>query len=113
MENINFELNEEQIEKILTNYKNKRIRENKYYHEVSKNCEEFCEKNRQRAKSHYDKIGKDKKKEKYETNKDILKAKSLYHYYKKNNKIDKFIEKKPTEYQLLIDCNFIKAEVAE
>tara|TARA_R110002012_G_scaffold11086_1_gene49771 strand:+ start:7770 stop:8099 length:330 start_codon:yes stop_codon:yes gene_type:complete len=108
MDNINFDLNEEQIQKILTTYKNKRIRENKYYHEVSKNCVEFCEKNRQRAKAHYDKTGKDKKKEKYESNKDLLKAKSLYNYYKKNNKIDKFIENKPNEYQLLVDSNFIK-----
>jgi len=47
------DLTDEQINRILTNYKNKRIRENKYYHEVSKNDEEFKIKNRERAKNHY------------------------------------------------------------
>ena len=35
------DLTAEQIARILTNYKNKRQRENKYYHEVTKTKEEF------------------------------------------------------------------------
>ena len=48
-------LTEEQIEKILDSYKKKRMKENNYYHEVSKNRDDFKMKNRARAKEHYGK----------------------------------------------------------
>tara|TARA_R110000744_G_scaffold73219_1_gene146663 strand:+ start:56 stop:367 length:312 start_codon:yes stop_codon:yes gene_type:complete len=92
---------EEQIQKILLNYKKKRDRENKYYQEVTKHNEDFKAKNRERAKSHYDRVGKDMKKDGYEKNKDIRKAKSLYNYYKKNDKIDMFIEKHKEKHDLI------------
>ena len=81
---------EEQIQKILQNYKNKRDRENKYYQNVTKNNDDFKIKNRQRAKTHYDRVGKDMKKESYQKNKELLSAKSLYNYYQKRNNIDSF-----------------------
>ena len=92
---------DEQIAKILTNYKNKRERENKYYHEVTKHNEDSKIKNRERAKSHYHRVGKDMKKENYEQNKDLRKAKSLYNYYKKHDKIDLFIEKHKEKHELI------------
>ena len=48
------DLTANQIANILVNYKNKREREHKYYHDVTKHKEEFKIKNRQRAKAHYD-----------------------------------------------------------
>ncbi len=104
------DLDEKQIQNILTNYKNKRIRENKYYHEVSKHKEEFKIKNRQRAKLHYENGYKEKKKINYENDKEFLKNKSLYNYYKRNDKIEVFKEKHKDKYDMLVDKNYVKDE---
>ena len=98
---------EEQIQKILQNYKNKRDRENKYYHDVTKNSDDFKIKNRQRAKSHYDNVGKDMKKESYQKNKELLSAKSLYNYYKKRDNLDVFKEKHKSKFDILLEANII------
>ena len=104
------DLDEKQIQNILTNYKNKRIRENKYYHEVSKHKEEFKIKNRERAQLHYQNGYKEKKKINYENNKEFLKNKSLYNYYKRNDKIEVFKEKHKDKYDMLVDKNYVKDE---
>jgi hypothetical protein len=101
------DLTAEQIARILTNYKNKRIRETKYYHEVTKNKEEFKIKNRERAKAHYYNGYKDKKKENYLNNKDFIKTKSLYNYYKRNDKIEIFKDKHEDKYKMLLEKGFI------
>ena len=93
-------LTEEQIERILTSYKNKRVKENNYYHEVSKNQDDFKKKNRARAKEHYDK-NKDKKKENYQKNKDLISAKNLYNYYQKKDKTEIFKEKHPLKWDMI------------
>ena len=101
------DLTEAQIAKILDDYKKKRERENKYYHEVTKNKEEFKIKNRERAKAHYQNGYKEKKKENYSNNKDILKNKSLYNYYKRKEKIEVFKEKHEEKYKMLVEKGFI------
>lgn len=101
------DLTEEQIAKVLTNYKNKRIRENKYYHEVTKNKEEFKIKNRERAKSHYENGYKEKKRENYANNRDVIKNKSLYNYYKRNDKIEVFKEKHEEKFKMLSEKGLI------
>ena len=101
------DLSTEQIDRILANYKKKRERENKYYHEVSKDNEEFKMKNRERAKTHYDKVGKEAKKDRYQSNKEILQIKSLFNYYKKNDKIDMFKEKHESKYNILVEKGII------
>ena len=101
------DLTAEQIARVLTNYKNKRIRENKYYHQVTKNKEEFKIKNRERAKAHYDNGYKEKKRENYENNKDILKNKALYNYYKRNDKIEVFKEKHEEKFKMLSEKGLI------
>jgi hypothetical protein len=101
------DLTAEQIARVLTNYKNKRERENKYYHEVTKNKEEFKIKNRQRAKAHYENGYKEKKKENYLNNKELLKNKSLFNYYKRNDKIEKFKEKHQDKYNMLVEKGLI------
>ena len=97
----------EQIAKVLTNYKNKRIRENNYYHNVTKDKDEFKIKNRERAKAHYNNGYKDKKKENYANNRDLIKTKSLYNYYKKKDNIDKFKEKHQDKYDMLVEKGVI------
>ena len=94
---------DEQIEKILTNYKNKRDRENKYYHNISKNNEDYRLKNRERAKAHYDKVGKEMKRKRYEENKELIKAKSLLQYYKKKDDIKTFKEKHNDKYIMFLE----------
>ena len=101
------DLTAEQIARVLTNYKNKRIRENKYYHEVTKNKEEFKIKNRERAKAHYHNGYKEKKRENYSNNKDVLQMKSLYNYYKRNDKIDIFKEKHEDKFKMLSEKGLI------
>tara|TARA_R100001509_G_scaffold7532_1_gene4340 strand:- start:59 stop:370 length:312 start_codon:yes stop_codon:yes gene_type:complete len=102
------DLTAEQIARVLTNYKNKREREQKYYHNVIKNKEEFKIKNRERAKNHYKNGYNEKKKENYQNNKELLKTKSLFNYYKKQDKIDIFKSKHEDKYKLLIDKGFIQ-----
>jgi hypothetical protein len=108
MENI--DLNDEQIEKIIKSYKQKMVREKKYYHEVQKNDENYKVKNRERANNFYhdDKNGyRQKKLQNYQDDKEFITVKSSYYYYKRKDNLDKFKDKYPEKYQLLIDRKFI------
>ncbi len=105
-------LTDQQIQNILESYKKKRMKENAYYHEVSKNKDDFKIKNRARAKEHYEK-NKDKKKEKYNNNKELISAKNLYKYYQNRNRIETFEEKHPEKMELLRENNFIKVSGIE
>ena len=96
----NFNLTDEQINKILSDYKKKQQREKDYYHKVAKHDDDFKLKNRARAKAHYEK-NKEVKKEKYKNNTDFLKAKSLYNYYKKNERVEDFKTKHSEKYDLI------------
>ena len=69
-------LNEDQIQKIVNQYKKQRERERLYYQDKKKNDEEFIKKNRERARNHY-LNNKEKKKEKYDENKEFRKVKAL------------------------------------
>ena len=53
-------------------------------------------------------VWKDKKKEKYNENKDFIKAKNLYHYYVKKEKVDSFKEKHEDKFNLLKERNLIQ-----
>lgn len=92
--------NDEQIKSILNQYAKKRNREKNYYHDVNKNNEDFQKKNRERAKKHYEN-NKDTKKEKYENNKEFLKARQLYYYYKKTDKLNILKDKYPDKAEIL------------
>ena len=100
------EFTETQINKILTDYKNRRLRDKMRYENI-KDDEEFKIKNRERAKLHYIQ-NKDKRKEKYIENNDLMKARNSYYYYKKKDKLDILQTKYPERWQLLIDNNYIK-----
>lgn len=96
---------DDQINKIINQYKKTRERERKYYHEVKKTNEDFVNKNRERARNHYE-TNKEKKKEDYKEKNDFYKCKSLYYYYKRNNKKDSFMEKFPDKVEILTNNNF-------
>ena len=97
---------EEEIKVILNNYHKKKEYEKQRYL-IIKDTDEFINKNRARAKAHYD-LNKESMRMKYQDNKDIINAKSSYYYYKKNNKLDKFNEKNKEKYELLKSINFIE-----
>ena len=98
-------LEDEQISKIIDQYKKTRERERKYYHEVKKNDEEFVKKNRERAKNHYQ-LNKEKRGEDYVANKEFFKCKALYYYYKRNDKCESFMEKHSEKVDILNQNNF-------
>ena len=100
------ELTSDQIGKLIQNYKNKRVRENNFYHNVQKNNPAFMEKNRERAKTHYQN-NKTNKAEQYLKDKEARSAKSLYNYYKKKDQGAKFEEKYADRFELLKSKNMI------
>lgn len=103
---MNIDLTEQEIEKVLKSYKNKKERE-KIRYENNKSDPEFIAKNRARAKNHYEN-NKDKYKLKYENNKDLMKARNSYYYYKGKNQLDKMKEKFPERVELLIFTGYFK-----
>jgi hypothetical protein len=100
------EYSEEQIQRILTLYKQNKEKNKENYQKI-KDTEEFKMKNRARAKAHYHK-NKELKKNHYEQNKELIKARSSYQYYLKQDRLDEFKEKYPFRYEKLIHSNYIK-----
>lgn len=98
--------NEEKINKIIELYKKNRERDRKKY-EKKKDDPAFIEQNRARAKAHYDAHYKDVKKDKYIKNQDFIKAKSLFYYYRRTNRIDEFKIKFPDKVQLMETHGFV------
>lgn len=100
------EYSEEQVKHILEKYKSQREKDKIIYQKKKQNPE-FVKKNRERAKQHYHNNPEMKKKY-YEENKELQQAKSSYHYYLKNNNVEKFKTKKPEKYELLLKINYFK-----
>jgi chemotaxis methyl-accepting protein methylase len=100
------EFTEDQISDILKNYKTQKERSREYYDKV-KDTEEFKIKNRARAKKHYDNGYNVKRKDEYKNNADVIKAKNLYYYYKKTDKLNVFKHKHADKYEALLSINYI------
>ncbi len=103
------ELNNTDIKKIMDKQKNLAIAHKKYYHEKLKDNEEYKAKARERSRQWYIKNNK-KKKEKYQANKDLINAKQLYIYHDNKNQSNKFIDRYPEKYEMLINKGFIRVE---
>lgn len=99
------QLSDERIKNIINQYERKREKEKARY-ELIRNTDEFKNKNRERARNHYQ-VNKEKKKEKYDNNKVFMNARSSYYYYKKRDKIDLFKEKYPNKVKTLSENNII------
>jgi superfamily II DNA or RNA helicase len=99
------EYSDDQIQHILNSYKCRREKD-KINYEKKKLNPEFLEKNRQRARQHYQ-LTKEKRKIDYNENKELQKAKSCYHYYKNRDKLETFKEKHPEKYDKLITINYL------
>ena len=100
------EYSEDQIQRILTLYKQNKIKNKENYQKIKDN-EEFKMKNRERAKAHYHQ-NKELKKNHYDINKELIKARTSYHYYLKQNRLEEFKEKYPERYDKLVRINYIK-----
>ena len=58
---------------------------------------------------HYHK-NKELKKNHYDINKELIKARTSYHYYLKQNRLEEFKEKYPERYDKLVRINYIKLQ---
>jgi len=56
----------------------------------------------------YYQANKELKKEKYENNKTMIRAKNSYYYYKKKNDMEAFKNKYPERYELLLIGGYFK-----
>ena len=101
------EISNDDIKKIMEKQKRINIAHKKYYHEKLKDNPEYQAKARERSRQWYIKNNK-KKKERYEGNKDLINAKQLYLYHNNKNQSNKFIDRYPDKYQMLISKGFIK-----
>jgi len=95
-----YNLSEQEIDHILTQYKCRREKDKINYQKKKLNPE-FIEKNRQKAKDWYH-SNKERRQESYVNNKDFLNAKNHFYYYKKKDQIDKFKEKYQDKYNILL-----------
>ncbi len=100
-------MDEEAINRVILQYKKKKEKEYNNYHNKNKLNPEYMQKNKERAKNHYN-LNKENRKDSYNNNKELVKARSSFYYYKKNNKLDKFKEKFPHHVETLIKYNIIK-----
>jgi len=99
-------LTDEEIKQIIRRYERRIITDREKYQKV-KDDPEFIKKNRQRASDHYY-ANKDKKKQHYEDNKEIIKARSMLRYWVKTNKdLSELETKHPTAYKILKDRGLI------
>tara|TARA_R110000796_G_scaffold120812_5_gene234982 strand:+ start:1225 stop:1536 length:312 start_codon:yes stop_codon:yes gene_type:complete len=99
------DFSEIEIEKILNQYKNKKIKEKERYDKI-KDTEEYRLCSRERAKNNYLNT-KEIRKQNYEDNKVMIKAKNSYNYYKKTNNTEKFKGKFPDRYEILLISGYI------
>jgi hypothetical protein len=93
-------MEEAMIQKAIDQYQ-KRLQLYKETYQKRKEDEAFMESNRQRAREYY-KNNPTKKQEYYEMNKERAKARSMYNYYKKHDKLDLFKSKYPERYNLVV-----------
>ena len=103
--NIPSQMTDEDIKKMVDFYKKQKERDRKRYEKRRQNPE-FMERNRQRARAHYQ-ANKEAKKLKYENNRDFIGSRAHFYYYRNNNRVDEFIEKFPKKVSILENYGLI------
>jgi len=98
---------QEKIEQLIKQYETHRAKERERY-QLRKDDPEFIEKNRQRARDHYQK-NKEKKRESYFKNKTYILYKNQYNYHKRKDNIAFFIKKYPDRHKYLIESGYLEA----
>jgi len=97
--------NEQKINHIIELYKKSRERDRKKY-EKKKDKPEFKLENRMRAKAHYDAHYRDVKKNNYKNNQEFNKAKGLFYYYKRTDRLELFMKKYSDKVTILYEGGF-------
>ena len=89
---------DEQIQIALKRYQKNREYQRNYYRNKYQNDENYREKSKELSKNYYyNNI--DKKKEKYNIQKEFLQSQRRWRYWKQKNDIETFIKKYPVEYE--------------
>lgn len=94
------------IQKLMKNYTRHLEYNRNKYHNTRKHDIDFMEKNRERARKHY-LNNRESKQKYYNNNRDLINAKSSYNYYLKKNDVEKFKNKYPNRYDLLLQTEYI------
>lgn len=102
-------MNEKEIQRILTIHKNMLESSRKRYHEVKKHDPEFIKKNRERSNKWYE-LNKEKRKEKYDNERNTINAKASYNYYKRKNNLELFKVRHKAKYDILLNVGYIKPD---
>ena len=90
---------DEKIRKIVELYKKSRARD-KVKYDKKKDDPNHKEENKLRCKAHYLKV-KDAKKLEYANNREFRKHRSLFNYYRLNDRVEEFISKYPERVTFL------------
>ena len=99
-------LTDEEIKQVIRRYE-RRIRLDREKYQRVKDDPEFIKQNRERATKYYH-DNKDKKKQQYEENKEIIKAKNTLRYWKQHNKdLSQLENKHPEKYKILKERGLI------
>jgi len=93
------DFSDSEIQNILKRYKSRREKDREKYQKI-KDDEEFKIRNRAGAKAHYEK-NKELRKQKYQENIEVQRAKNSFYYYKRNDRIEQFQKKYPERYEIL------------
>ena len=101
------EYNDKKIKSIVDQYKKKRERENKIYHETLKHDEEWKTKNNEKSKQYY-KDNRETLHKKYLSDNEYIKVRNLYRYYLRCNRVDDFINKHSEKYEYLVNRGYIE-----
>lgn len=81
----------------------------KYRYKKYNTDKEFCEKIKEYQRNwHNSDIGQASRTKHYDINKELIKMKRRYNYWKKKDEIDKYKIKYPDDFQKLIEIEFIK-----
>jgi len=109
MENT-LELDNDDIQRVLKQYKKRLDYERERYHTITKNDKKAMEKRRKVAREHYWR-NRDKKKAYYQRNKEHLRLQRLAKQYK--DRTDELKERYPTEYSIIKDLDMFYSSSAE
>tara|TARA_R110000772_G_scaffold210779_1_gene321495 strand:- start:484 stop:777 length:294 start_codon:yes stop_codon:yes gene_type:complete len=92
-------MNDEQIQKVIDQYVRNRQYQKDYYRNRYHEDEEFRNKAKDNSRNYY-KNNISTRKELYQTNKDFIKSKRKYRYWKSKDDIEGFKTKYPEEWEM-------------
>ena len=88
------------VQKAIARYENEKQKRYDKYHDLLKHDPVFVAKNRENAKNHYYKHRAELT-EKYKQSPETAKAKNLFRYYKRQNRVADFMTKHPEKWLLV------------